>query len=172
MIGNPPYVRIQGFPRVQIEYLTKKYQSAKGNCDVYVSFVEQGYNLLKSDGRLGNIVPNKFFKTDYGEGLRPLLSSNKGLTEIVDFGANQVFEATTYTCLLFLTKRSNRSFRYAEAIAKPEALVEPKFVERESNTLDESAWTFAGEEIAAIIRKLSSQDDKAVGSSRRHEPRK
>jgi hypothetical protein len=46
VIGNPPYIRIQGFPKKQIDYLTKHYRSAKGNCDVYVSFVERGYNLL------------------------------------------------------------------------------------------------------------------------------
>ena len=70
VIGNPPYIRIQGFPRNQIDYLTKHYSSAKGNCDLYVSFIERGYNLLKPQGRLGEIIPNKFFKTDYGEGLR------------------------------------------------------------------------------------------------------
>jgi hypothetical protein len=42
IVGNPPYVRIQGFPRNQIEYLTSQYQSATGNCDLYVSFVERG----------------------------------------------------------------------------------------------------------------------------------
>jgi type I restriction-modification system DNA methylase subunit len=101
VIGNPPYVRIQGFPRNQIEYLTTKYRSAKRNCDLYVSFIEKGFNLLNQHGRLGKIVPNKFFKTDYGENLRELLSERKAVSEIVDFGANQVFDATTYTCLLF-----------------------------------------------------------------------
>jgi len=84
--------------------LTTRYQSATGNFDLYVSFVERGFQLLNSGGLLGFIVPNKFLRTDYGEGLRRTLSSEKALSRIVDFGSSQVFEATTYTCLLFLRR--------------------------------------------------------------------
>ena len=155
VIGNPPYIRIQGFPRNQIDYLTKHYSSAKGNCDLYVSFIERGYNLLKPQGRLGEIVPNKFFKTDYGEGLRELIATNNAVSEIVDFGANQVFEATAYTCLLFLTKQINRNFNYTEAQAKAEALLNPKFVVKRSETLNKNAWLFADEETTTLMAKLS-----------------
>ncbi|MBI5379482.1 MAG: N-6 DNA methylase [Nitrospirae bacterium] len=109
VIGNPPYVRIQGFPGDQIEYFTKRYSSATGNCDLYVSFVERGYELLNSQGRFGFILPNKFFKTDYGFGLRKLLSVAKVIASIVNFGSDQVFDATTYTCLLFLAKPGSSS---------------------------------------------------------------
>ena len=75
VIGNPPYVRIQGFPQSEIQYLTTHYRSATGNCDLYVSFIERGFTLLSEGGMLGMIAPNKFFRTDYGEGLRGLLST-------------------------------------------------------------------------------------------------
>ena len=57
---------------------------------VYVNFVERGFKLLKRNGLLGFILPNKFFKTDYGKGLRGFLASNTAITKIVDFGAEQV----------------------------------------------------------------------------------
>ena len=155
VIGNPPYVRIQGFPRNQIDYLTKHYRSAKGNCDLYVSFIERGYTLLKPKGRLGEIVPNKFFKTDYGEGLRELLATSKAVTAIVDFGANQVFEATTYTCLLFLAKQINHTFYYTKAQAQAQDLLNPKFVVKNSETLNKDAWLFSSEEITTLLAKLS-----------------
>src|SRR5712692_9025374 len=151
VIGNPPYVRIQGLPRNEIEYLTKRYTSATGNCDLYVSFVERGFNLLQAGGRLGNIVPNKFFKTDYGQGLRKLLSANEAVTEIVDFGAGQVFDATTYTCLLFLNKRGGSRFRYARSEAKASALKALNFAEREANSIAEAPWNFAPAEIERLI---------------------
>jgi len=154
VIGNPPYVRIQGFPRTQINYLTKWYKSAKGNCDLYVSFVERGYDLLNSHGVLGKILPNKFFKTDYGEGLRELLAKNKAVAKIVDFGANQVFDATTYTCLLFLSKPESQNFYYAEAEAKSESLFNLSFTKKSAETLDKDAWTFANEETAKLLAKL------------------
>jgi len=162
VIGNPPYVRIQGFPRMQIDYLTSRYKSAKGNCDLYVSFVERGYNLLKSDGLLGKILPNKFFKTDYGEGLRELLAKNKAVTKIVDFGAHQVFNATTYTCLLFLSKPANKAFYYAEAEAKPASLLDLNFATKNADTLDKNAWTFASKEAATLLAKLSQKSKRLL----------
>ena len=155
VIGNPPYVRIQGFPRNEIDYLTQRYRSANGNCDLYVSFIERGFTLLSQQGRLGLIVPNKFFKTDYGRGLRGLLSRRKAVSDIVDFGAEQVFAATTYTCLLFLSKRANGNFRYAQAKANPDALKALSFVEKGADSVGEAPWSFAGVEMESLLSKLS-----------------
>ncbi len=162
VIGNPPYVRIQGFPRMQIDYLTNRYKSAKGNCDLYVSFVERGYNLLNSHGLLGKILPNKFFKTDYGEGLRELLTKNNAVTKIVDFGAHQVFNATTYTCLLFLSKPANKTFDYAESEAKPESLPSLNFAKKNADDLDKDAWEFASKEAAMLLAKLAKNSKRLL----------
>ncbi len=155
IIGNPPYVRIQGFPHSQLEYLTTHYQAVTGNCDLYVSFIERGYFLLKPGARLGQIVPNKFMKTDYGRGLRKLISAKRALAELVDFGANQVFESTTYACLLFLTKEANDSFQYAQTEAKREALVAAGLSVRSSSHLSEEAWSMSDVETAGLLEKLS-----------------
>jgi len=74
VVGNPPYIRIQGFPQDQVGYFVRNYRAATGNYDVYVNFVERGLSLLGAKGRLGMILPNKFFRTDYGLGLRSRLS--------------------------------------------------------------------------------------------------
>ena len=110
VVGNPPYIRIQEMQRWaarEVELYKWKYESARtGNVDIYMLFVEQGLKLLKKKGRLGFILPNKFFQAKYGAGLRKLLAERKAVAEVVDFGDAQVFEgATTYTCLLFLTAR-------------------------------------------------------------------
>lgn len=154
IVGNPPYVRIQGFPRDQIRYFLEHYEVAQGNFDLYVNFVERAYELLKASGRVGLIVPNKFFKTDYGAGLRSFISRKKALSDIVDFGANQVFEVTTYTCLLFLSKDENTRFRYT--LTKPEAtaLAAPVFVSKKNDTISEGAWIFVDDDVANIRKKL------------------
>ena len=109
VIGNPPYIRIQALKEwapLEVEFYKKRYVSAsKGNYDIYVVFVEKGLNLLNSRGRLGFILPHKFFNTQYGEGLRGLISNGKHLAEVIHFGDKQIFAgATTYTCLMFLEK--------------------------------------------------------------------
>jgi hypothetical protein len=117
VVGNPPYVRIQTLNESNpeaVEYFGKKYISSQsGSYDIYVVFVEQALQKLNKYGRLGYILPHKFFNAQYGIGIRTLLSKGKHLSGVVHFGANQVFSgATTYTCLLFLTKWSNEDFHF------------------------------------------------------------
>lgn len=157
VVGNPPYVRIQTLPRNQVAYLTSHFEAATGNCDIYVSFTERGYSLLKRDGILGQILPNKFIKTDYGRGLRKIIADHKALAEIIDFGAEQVFDqATTYTCLLFLTKRPNKHFSFAEAKATRDALVAPTFTVRNTADLSAEAWAMSDNATAQLLAKLSA----------------
>ncbi|HPH95230.1 MAG TPA: Eco57I restriction-modification methylase domain-containing protein [Anaerolineaceae bacterium] len=114
VIGNPPYIRIQALKEwapTEVDYYKQRYKAAsKGNYDIYVVFVEKGLDLLKATGRLGFILPHKFFNAQYGEPLRGLISAGKHLAKVVHFGDQQVFEnATTYTCLMFLDKTASRS---------------------------------------------------------------
>jgi adenine-specific DNA-methyltransferase len=118
VIGNPPYMRIQVIQQTQPEftqYYLDNYQSAKGSFDLYALFIEKGYSLLNNNGRLSYIVPHKFFQAAFGNNLRQALTKRKALYKIVRFGVSQVFEeATTYTCLLFLTAIENNKFELIE----------------------------------------------------------
>jgi type I restriction-modification system DNA methylase subunit len=162
VIGNPPYVRIQGFPADQVQYLTTHYRSATGNCDLYVSFIERSLNLLNQGGTLGLITPNKFFRTEYGKGLRSLLSNRRAVRRIVDFGANQVFTATTYTCLLFLQKSASETFEYAKRKADPASLKNAAFSRRDSNALGSNSWTFESRETASLLAKLEKDTTRLL----------
>ena len=162
VIGNPPYVRIQGFPADQIRYLTTHYRSATGNCDLYVSFIERGLELLNERGALGMIAPNKFFRTDYGQGLRRLLSSGRFVRRIVDFGANQVFPATTYTCLLFLQRRGSDSFEYARSMADRASVRGAVFSTRDSRGLGSASWTFESRVAASLLAKLEEHSTRLL----------
>src|SRR5436190_16926587 len=101
------------------------------------------------------ITPNKFFRTDYGEGLRHALSFERAVRRIVDFGANQVFDATTYTCLLFLQPGGVERFEVAEVAAKKAAIAEARFQSRTSASLSEKPWTFENEATANLLAKLT-----------------
>jgi type I restriction-modification system DNA methylase subunit len=109
VIGNPPYIRIQAMNEwapVEVEFYKQHYKAASsGNYDIYVVFIEKGLSLLNEKGELGFICPHKFFNAQYGSPLREFLSEGKNLSRVVHFGDQQVFHgATTYTCLLFLSK--------------------------------------------------------------------
>ena len=96
VIGNPPYIRIQAlkeWAQKEVEFYKQRYIAAsKGNYDIYVVFVEKGLTLLNPHGRLGFILPHKFFNAQYGAPLRGLLTEGKHLLGVVNFGDEQVFE--------------------------------------------------------------------------------
>ena len=120
VIGNPPYIRIQGMKEwspVEVEHYKRAYKAAgKGNYDIYVVFVEKGLSLLNDRGRLGFILPHKFFNAQYGKPLRSLLATGRHLSNVIHFGDQQVFiNATTYTCLLFLSKEGCEHFHFVKA---------------------------------------------------------
>jgi type I restriction-modification system DNA methylase subunit len=120
VIGNPPYIRIQTMKEwapTEVEYYKRRYAAAsKGNYDIYVVFVERALELLNDRGRMGYILPHKFFQAKYGAPLRELIARGRHLSQIVHFGDQQIFAgATTYTCLLFLDKAGRESFRFVKA---------------------------------------------------------
>jgi len=120
VIGNPPYIRIQTMKEwapTEVEFYKQRYAAAsKGNYDIYIVFVERALQLLNEQGRMGYILPHKFFNAKYGEPLRELIAGGNHLAEIVHFGDQQVFAgASTYTCLLFLDKQGNKRFHYIKA---------------------------------------------------------
>ncbi len=156
VIGNPPYIRIQGFPADQVGYFVRNYKAATGNYDIYVNFAERSLGLLNATGRSGMILPNKFFRTDYGTGLRTVIAERKALFRIVDFGSSQVFDATTYTCLLFLTKTPRPDFELGISVASSEALAATTFLDCPTDSLSAKAWTLLSADEAQLQDKMKA----------------
>lgn len=162
VIGNPPYIRIQimkEWAPQEVEYYKTQYLAAsKGNYDIYVVFVEKGLSLLNKAGRLGFILPHKFFNAQYGEPLRMLISQGKNLAEVVHFGHEQVFDgATTYACLMFLDKTQSKQVHFTKVVDVEEW--------RRSGVADSSVlsatavtsgdWAFAAGKGAGLLDRLS-----------------
>ena len=160
VIGNPPYIRIQAMKEwapQEVKFYKKRYAVAsKGNYDIYVIFVERALKLLSSKGRMGYIMPNKFFSTDYGKELRKIISERNVLACLVDFGYEQVFaKATTYTCLLFLSGSQLASFEYAQVAPSPKILTANLGFEMQpSNLLSEKPWLFMSSSETNLFTKL------------------
>lgn len=162
VIGNPPYIRIQAMKEYapkEVEFYKQAYKAAsKGNYDIYVVFVEKGLELLNRNGKLGFILPSKFFTTDYGEALRGILTSSNVLDQIVDFGHEQVFErATTYTCLLFLAKSNNKSsISYLQTAPEEIETYAGALDEISSDILDSSPWLLVNDSSKTLFEKMNS----------------
>jgi hypothetical protein len=104
----------------------KTYNTIEPRGDIYSLFVERGLHLLRKGGHLSYIMPNKWEKVMYGRPLRELFL-NTNLSQLIDFGDNQIFEdATTYTCIIRMKKERQDNEILVSSIEKinPETLHE------------------------------------------------
>ncbi|MCK4546918.1 MAG: N-6 DNA methylase [Candidatus Eisenbacteria sp.] len=111
IIGNPPYVRMEGFVDIK-DYLRTKYATHSDRSDIYYYFMERAVNLLCDSGRLGFIVSNTFTRSRAGESLRGFLTERLAFSSLVEFGDFTPFAAATvYPVILIASKTKARRRR-------------------------------------------------------------
>lgn len=111
--ANPPYIRqekIESFrvndkPVIAKSQLKADYKTFAGTADIYVYFYERALRLLKPTGALAFITSNKWYRINYGKGLRDWLSTHARILRIIDFGDAPVFEAIAYPTILVGTRK-------------------------------------------------------------------
>lgn len=123
VIGNPPYVSAmdlkKNLPDSTYKILKSDYESAKGAVDLYIYFFERGLKLLKKNGQLVFITPNRYLSASYGEGLREFLFNNSKINEIIDYSHVRVFKkASTYPVVTFLAFQNCQGENYNISIGK------------------------------------------------------
>ena len=149
-----------------LDYYKSHYASAKrGNYDIYVVFVEKAINLINKNGKLGYILPHKFFNAKYGQSLRDLIKENKLLDKIVHFRDIQIFEnATTYTCLLFLDYNNSQSFDFYK-VEDLKLLNSNEFWDTyDYDDMDNDSWTFLDKNSRRILKKINQTDNKKLNN--------
>jgi type I restriction-modification system DNA methylase subunit len=92
VIGNPPYVRQELLGLTQKSFFSQKYLNVfNGTADLYVYFYELSLMILKNQGLLGFITPNKWMERKYGSELRTYLITLQ-INKIINFGELRIFE--------------------------------------------------------------------------------
>ena len=110
VIGNPPYVVIEGEFRndEMLSYFKRKYKSASYKIDLYHLFFERGIHLLKENGKLGFITPSNFLSNNGLVGLREAILSNSYI-EILNAITGKVFiGASVDTTISILSNSSDK----------------------------------------------------------------
>lgn len=105
VIGNPPYVEVKNYNRdlpTIVNYIKRRYvTSSNGKIDLAIPFIEKGLEFLKPNGRLGYIIQKRFFKTDYGKGIRRFLAERNILNSIYDYSETNLFKGRiTYVAVM------------------------------------------------------------------------
>lgn len=111
VIGNPPYMRIQNIDKKISETYKKNYISATGSYDLYVVFTERALDLITEKGIVNFIMPDRWINSAFGKGLRK--KAHKKIYKLISFKDYQVFNASTYTSLIFL-KHNTSTINYLQ----------------------------------------------------------
>ena len=168
VIGNPPYLRIQGIRDTNpafAEELVKKYHSATGSFDLYATFAERGLQVIRQSGIVNYIMPDKWTNAAFGKGLREVVSKQKAAHKIISFGAYQVFNASTYTALQWFIPNSEHLEYYQldrNLETNQELDIYLKSI-KDNNTsiidakkLDKNSWVLTVGATSTILQKLES----------------
>ena len=111
VIANPPYIDSEMMTRTQPserQMYSQIFQTARGNWDMFVIFIEKGLNLLASDGVITYIVPNKLVGATYTVTLRELFLKYT-IQELRDYSEVNVFkDADVYPTVFVVRKSSYR----------------------------------------------------------------
>jgi hypothetical protein len=162
VIGNPPYIRIQTLDRELAKWCRARYQTAFGSFDAYLVFIERAFGLLRSGGRLGFIVPNKFLKLESAKKLRSCLAEGRLVEEIIDFADAQLFEgATNYTCILILDASAHDELRYRKVAGEVSGVPTAREIEAAvpesfgAAELGDAPWTLVGTDERRILEVIA-----------------
>ena len=110
VIANPPYVdsetMTKNIPELRNRY-SDLYQTARGNWDMFIIFIELGMILLKINGVLCKIIPNKLIAAKYGQELRRCIAE-KEVIEVRDYSRIDVFtNAAVYPITIIIRNSDN-----------------------------------------------------------------
>ena len=158
VIGNPPYVRQELLGQIQKDYFSTKYKNVyNGTADLYVYFYELSFNVLKSNGKMGFITPNKWLERKYGFELRNYLIQLR-IEEIVNLNKMSVFDDAIADPSIFLFTKTfdiNYPIKYKCPI-NVEGLHNEISEKFEKGKFEKDMWRFSSNKNQGIIDKFKS----------------
>lgn len=164
VIGNPPYIQIQNFPRQQKDlWVDQEFETYVARADIYCLFYERGVRLLKDGGSLAYITSNKYFRSGYGKSLRAFLKKELSLHEILDFADAPVFDALAYASILIGSREAAgpdhtlRAMTWAdeERVDQVAAIMDDGAFPLKQAFLSQECWQLEEPEVFAILEKLN-----------------
>jgi len=136
VIGNPPYIRVHKQDEDLKNLLRQYYKSPFKDFDIYIVFIENGLNLLKRNGCLNFITPDKYLIREYGEKIRSVLLKYN-ICEFYDISrADDAFGAAVYPLISRIVKSDNINkvkVKFAKSVSD---LINPLSVYE----VDQSKW--------------------------------
>ncbi len=154
ILGNPPYVCSRHLSLETKSELRKWTVCKSGHPDLYIPFFQIGIENLSTNGVLGYITMNSFFKSLNGRSLREYFQTAGLEFKIIDFGTEQVFKSRyTYTCICLIENKKANSIKYYKSNDSKQLPANQKsFTTVKYSNLDfKKGWNLQNHEIISKI---------------------
>ena len=148
IVGNPPYIDSEWMTKhwpQERKYCASRYSYAAGNWDIFCAFIGKGVDLLRPNGTLSMIVPNKLMTASYATSVRRYLLERGHLQSIRDYSSVSVFPVAVYP-VVFNFKQGNSGTTKYEKVGK-RTRTKISLGTQSSRTLSKGGeeWRFEGE---------------------------
>jgi adenine-specific DNA-methyltransferase len=157
VIGNPPYVPTTELTAAHKDLLRKRFSTAIGRIDLYGLFMERAIAVLRDQGVLSFIVPDKFLHSQTARSLRDFMLAAGGLRSIACFDSHKVFDdAATVPCVFVFQRGANpnASFRVLDCDYRNGTQPAHVVVNRDdclpASRLETEAWRTRSNELEAV----------------------
>lgn len=103
VIGNPPYVDIKELGNNIVKFIFSHYPTASNRVNLYSTFVEKAFSLLKIDGYFSFIIPNSILMSSSYQNLRNLIKKEiYGIVKLPE----KVFEDAAVETVIIVVKKN------------------------------------------------------------------
>ncbi len=113
VIGNPPYVDIKELDNNLVKFIFANYPTSSNRLNLYSTFVEKAFLLLKTDGYFSFIIPNSILMGSSYQNIRNLI--NKEIYGIVKLPEKVFDDAAVETVIIEFKK--NGVFQLCQTLA-------------------------------------------------------
>ena len=161
VIGNPPYVKLETIKEQSQQLEKYGYETFDKRGDLYVLFVEKGFNILKAKGVLSYIMPNKWLQAGYGQPLRSYFLT-KALHQLIDFGDIQIFQGATTYPLIFVASNKAPEEEFEVAVLKSataadfQTNVALSFESYKTSSFDKNTWVISSKRDKELLSRLKN----------------
>jgi len=119
IVGNPPYVPIEGLSADEKSRYKAEFRTAVGRFDLYLLFFERALDLLAPGGVLSFVTPEKFEYVDTAEPLRRLLTADGVHVEEVEHIDEDSFPGLiTFPCVTTVRRVTDASGRETRVVLR------------------------------------------------------
>ncbi|NLF41785.1 MAG: N-6 DNA methylase, partial [Bacteroidales bacterium] len=113
VIGNPPYIDLKGLDNNLVNYIFSNYPTSSNRVNLYSTFVEKAFSLLRNEGLFSFIMPNSILMGSSYQNLRNLIK--KGIYGIIKLPEKVFEDATVETVIIEFQK--DKQFDYCNTLA-------------------------------------------------------